>query len=215
VECYQSNVQGSQNVARACNASGVVRCVAISTDKACRAVTAYGASKLMMEKVFQSQSNRPTTFSLVRYGNVVASNGSVIPLWRDQALRGQPVKITDVRCTRFWMSEDMAVDLIEKALEQPAGTTLVPKMGKLNIATMARLIAPDASLVEIGFRSCEKLHEDLVHEDEVALDMHQHFLIGRGYTGSKYTSETAPDIDPTTFLEWVREAEDREARENR
>lgn len=211
-ECYQSNVQGSKNVVRACNDAGVVRCVAISTDKACRAVTAYGASKLMMEKVFQSQSNRPTTFSLVRYGNVVASNGSVIPIWREQAMRGQPVKITDTRCTRFWMSEDMAVDLIERALEQPAGTILVPKMGKLNLATMARLIAPDASLVEIGFRSCEKLHEDLVHEDEIALDMNNHFLIGRGYTGSKYTSEIAPDIEVGTFMEWVRDAEEREAR---
>lgn len=214
-ECYQSNVQGSHNVVRACIAAGVVRCVGISTDKACRAVTAYGAAKLMMEKIFQAQSNRPTTFSLVRYGNVIASNGSVIPIWRDQALRGQPVKITDVRATRFWMSEDDAVDLVERALEQPAGTTLVPKMGKLSLEKMARLIAPDAALVEIGFRSVEKLHEDLVNEDEVALDMSHHFLLGRGYTGSKYTSEMAPEIDPDTFLEWVRDAEEREARENR
>lgn len=209
-ECYRSNVEGSRNVIRACNAAGVVRCVAISTDKACRAVTAYGASKLMMEKEFQAQSNRPTHFSLVRYGNVVASNGSVIPIWRDQALRGASVKITDTRCTRFWMSEEMAVDLIEKALEQPAGTILVPKMGKLNLAAMARLVAPGGALVEVGFRSCEKLHEDLVHEDEIALDMGTHFLIGRGFTGLKYTSEIAPDIDGDTFLEWVTEAEERE-----
>lgn len=209
-ECYRSNVEGSENVVRACIDAGVVRCVAISTDKACRAVTAYGASKLMMEKLLQSQSNRPTSFTLVRYGNVVASNGSVIPIWRGQVLKGQPVKITDTRCTRFWMSEEMAVDLIERALEQPAGTILVPKMGKLNLAAMARLVAPGGALVEVGFRSCEKLHEDLVHEDEVALDTGTHFLIGRGYTGLKYTSEIAPEIDPNIFLEWVAEAEDRE-----
>ena len=210
-ECYQSNVQGSKNVARACMDAGVVRCVAISTDKACQAVTAYGASKLMMEKIFQAQPNRPTTFSLVRYGNVVASNGSVIPIWREQAKQGHPVKITDIRCTRFWMSLDMAVDLLERALEQPAGTILVPKMGKLNLAVLARLVAPGAPLVEMGFRSCEKLHEDLVHEDEVALDMANHYLIGRGYTGLKYTSDMAPDIAPETFMEWLTEAEEREA----
>lgn len=206
-ECYKTNVEGSRNVIRACQAAGVMRCVGISTDKACRAITAYGASKLMMEKDFQAESSRPTTFTLVRYGNVVASNGSVIPLWREQVKQGKPVKLTDAHATRFWMSEEMAVELIEMALEQPPGTILVPKMGKLNLADMARLVAPGGQLVEVGMRSCEKLHEDLVHTDEIALDLGNRFLIGRGFTGLCYTSQIAPVLDSTTFLNWVAEAE--------
>lgn len=206
-ECYQTNVQGSLNVIRACQAAGVVRCVGISTDKACRAITAYGASKLMMEKLFQAQSNRPTSFTLVRYGNVVASNGSVIPIWREQVKQGKPVKLTDAHATRFWMSEEMAVELIEMALEQPAGTILIPKMAKLNLADMARLVAPGGQLVEVGMRSCEKLHEDLVHTDEIALDLGGRFLIGRGFTGLCYTSQSAPTLEGATFLGWVADAE--------
>jgi len=87
VNCYETNVIGSMNVARACNAGGVARCVGISTDKACRAITAYGASKLAMEKLFQAQAGG-CVFTLCRYGNVVASNGSVIPLWRQQHAHG-------------------------------------------------------------------------------------------------------------------------------
>lgn len=206
-ECYQTNVQGSINVARACIAANVPHCVAISTDKACKAVTAYGATKLMMEKMFQAQSHRPTNFHLLRYGNVVASNGSVIPIWRAAAALGKPVKITDVRATRFWMSEEQAVTLIEKALDQPAGLILVPKMGKLSLVDMARLVAPGAQLVEVGMRSCEKLHEDLVHTDEEATDIGNHYLIGRGYAGLHYTSQEAPDLNQQMFLEWVDESE--------
>lgn len=209
-ECFYTNVLGSENVARACIAAGVVRCVAISTDKACRSVTAYGASKLLMEKLFQAQSIRPTTFSLLRYGNVVASNGSVIPIWRKQAEDGKAVKVTDSRCTRFWMDEDKAVELIEMALEKPPGTILVPKMHKLNIVDMARLFVPNAPLVEIGLRSCEKLHEDLVHTDEEALDLGSYYLLGRGSTGHSYTSAMAPTLDGDDFLRWVREAEANE-----
>lgn len=213
-ECYQTDVEGSRNVMRACIAANVSRCVGVSTDKACRAITAYGAAKLMMEKMFQAESYRPTIFTLVRYGNVVSSNGSVIPLWRKQAEEGKPLRLTDSRATRFWMTVDMAVELLENALEQPAGTILVPKMSKLNIADMARLVCPGAQLVEMGMRSTEKLHEDLVHEDEISTETPRHFLIGRGFTGAKYTSEHAPDANPVLFLEWVAEAEERESHAN-
>lgn len=210
-ECFLTNVIGSENVIRACQNGGVTRCIGISTDKACQAITAYGASKLMMEKLFQAQSHyQGTMFTLVRYGNVVASNGSVIPIWKQAAQEGRSIKVTDARCTRFFMDESKAVDLIESSVERPAGTILVPKMGKLNIVDLARLVAPGAPIVEIGLRSCEKLHEDLVHTDEEAMDIGGYYLIGRGGTGHQYTSEIAPDLNPSEFLQWVHEAESRE-----
>lgn len=209
-ECYKTNVYGSQNVARACIAAGVSRCVGISTDKACKAITAYGASKLAMEKLFQAQRRTPTSFTLVRYGNVVASNGSVIPLWRDLVAQGKSIKITDARCTRFWMAESDAVELIEMAVDNPHGTILVPKMKKLPIVEMARIVVPGAAMVEVGFRSVEKLHEDLVHTDEEAVEMRGHYLVGKGSTGHVYTSEMAPDLTAQEFLSMLREAEENE-----
>lgn len=209
-ECYKTNVWGSQNVARACISMGVSRCVGVSTDKACRAITAYGASKLAMEKLFQAQRRGPTAFTLVRYGNVVASNGSVIPLWRELHEQGKSIKITDSRCTRFWMSESDAVELIEMAVDNPHGTILVPKMGKLPIVQMAQIVVPGAHMVEVGFRSVEKLHEDLVHTDEEAVEMRNHFLIGKGSTGHVYTSEMARDLTAQEFLSMLKEAEENE-----
>lgn len=210
MECILTNIAGSWNVVHACQKARVARCVGISTDKACRAITAYGASKLAMEKLFQAQTEG-TVFTLVRYGNVVASNGSVIPLWRKAEREGRTIKITDARCTRFFMDEDKAVSLIEMAAENPAGTIVVPKMHKLNIVDMARLVVPGAQYIEVGLRSCEKLHEDLVHTDERAIERSDHFLLGRGGTGWEYTSEAAPTLDGNTFLRWLHEAEEREA----
>jgi UDP-N-acetylglucosamine 4,6-dehydratase len=214
-ECYATNVIGSLNVARACIAAAVPRCVGISTDKACRAITAYGASKLAMEKLFQAQSNSPTIFSLVRYGNVVASNGSVIPLWREQMIRGKPLTITDRRCTRFWMSERDAVALVAQASApmSPAGVVWVPKMAALPIEEMALIIAPSADVVETGLRSCEKLHEDLIHTDEPVITSHEMFWISdvpAAKTGSCYTSEIAPRLTKEQFLAMLSEVEAHE-----
>lgn len=209
-ECYGANITGSLNVIRACLTQNITRCIGISTDKACKAVTAYGASKLAMEKLFQAQSKESTIFTLVRYGNVVASRGSVIPLWREQAIKGLPLTITDRRCTRFWMAESDAVDLIKRASETPHGSILVPKMGALPIVQMAEIIAPGTKTIELGLRSCEKLHEDLVHEDELAEDQGTHFLLGKGETGKRYTSEIAPTLLPDQFLGMLAEAEEHE-----
>lgn len=209
-ECYATNVIGSQHVVRACIAAGVARCVGVSTDKACRAVTAYGASKLAMEKLFQSQSASPVIFTLVRYGNVLASNGSVIPLWREQSARGQALTITDRRCTRFWMTERDAVRMVRWATMCAAGEIAVPAMSALNIADMAQIIAPGCDTTEMGLRACEKLHEDLIHPDEVAAQtLMGDFVVGRGKaTGHRYTSEIAPRLTKEQFLAMLREADD-------
>lgn len=214
VNCYETNVIGSMNVVRACIAGGVKRCVGISTDKACRAITAYGASKLAMEKLFQAQHDTPTIFTLVRYGNVVASNGSVIPLWRQQAKEGKPISVTRKDATRFWMGEGDAVDLIEHAAHESAGTITVPEMRSLSLEELAHIIAPDASVQEIGFRSVEKLHEDLIHTDEAVcrtLD-DRHFVVvpdghPHGTKGMRYTSYDAPRLTPKAFRAMLVEAE--------
>lgn len=207
-ECYDTNVLGSYNVLRACVNNNVERCIAISTDKACRSITAYGSSKLMLEKLFQAAPDNSTTCTLVRYGNVVASRGSVVPMWRRQAALGMPITITDTRCTRFWMAESDAVDLVVQALSDMHGCIRVPKMSALNIVDMAEMIVPNSDMVEQGFRSCEKLHEDLVHDDELVNEYDTYFLIGNaGKTGKRYTSFGAPKLSTKQFLAMVEEAE--------
>ena len=208
INCIDTNIGGSINVVRACIAGGVKRCIGISTDKACRAITAYGASKLAMEKLFQAQPDAPCIFTLVRYGNVVASNGSVIPLWRQQAKDGKPISVTRKEATRFWMGETEAVRLIEHAAAMPAGTITIPKMRSLSLEELARIVAPGAELVETGFRSVEKLHEDLVSEDERASETFSHIIVSAvGNDRLRYTSYGAPRLTPAAFRSMLAEAE--------
>jgi UDP-N-acetylglucosamine 4,6-dehydratase len=208
-ECFSTNVQGSANVVGACIQHGVKRCVGISTDKACRAVTAYGASKLAMEKLFQAQPAAPTIFTLVRYGNVVASNGSVIPLWREQARHDGVVTITNPKMTRFWLAPSDAVASLVHAAKDVAGVIRVPKLPALSITEMAQIIAPGARQHVIGVRSAEKKHEDLVAPDETASDCSGFYLLHHagGSTGYTYTSDTAPRLSREQFLEMLEEAE--------
>lgn len=196
MECIATNVQGSLNVIRACIAGRVPECVGISTDKACAAITTYGASKRMMEGLFQKHSTYTTKFNLVRYGNVVASNGSVIPLWQRQAREGHPLTLTQGNMTRFWMGKMGAVVAIDRALSMDAGTISIPKMGALSIREMAEIIAPGAPVMDMGLRSREKVHEDLVHPDEAAVDDGLHYYTihpegrARFPTGAKMASCT-------------------------
>jgi UDP-N-acetylglucosamine 4,6-dehydratase len=212
INCYDTNVTGSVNVVRACIAGGVKRCIGISTDKACKAISAYGASKLAMEKLFQAQADIPCIFTLCRYGNVVASNGSVIPIWRKQAEQGQPLTVTDPEMTRFWMGESDAVALISEAATHLAGVIVVPKMRSLSLSEMAHIIAPGADIHETGLRSVEKKHEDLVHPDETADEMAEHFWIYpiTGATGRSYTSYDAPRLAAAEFRRMLAEAESHE-----
>lgn len=209
INCYETNVIGSMNVVRACITGGIGRCIGVSTDKACRAITAYGASKLAMEKLFQAQHAEPCAFTLVRYGNVVASNGSVIPLWRDQAKIGHPLTVTEPEMTRFWMGESDAVNLIQQAASALPGTITVPKMRSLSMAELAHIIAPHSDIRTIGLRSVEKRHEDLVHTDEAAADAGDVFIVGQphGTTGHSYTSYDAPRLMPAAFRAMLAEAE--------
>lgn len=213
INCYETNVIGSMNVVRACIAGNVRRCVGISTDKACRAITAYGASKLAMEKLFQAQADGPCAFTLCRYGNVVASNGSVIPLWRKQYADNQALTVTDPDMTRFWMGESDAVRTIAHAavLSSP-GAIFVPKMRSLSLREMAEIIAPGADLTVTGLRSVEKRHEDLIHDDEQVTEADRSFVVWNheAQTGHRYTSYDAPRLAPNAFRAMLAEAEAHE-----
>lgn len=200
-ECLQTNVIGTWNVLHACQNAGVARCVVISTDKAASAITCYGASKKFAESFVTAAAASPTIVTGVRYGNVLGSRGSVIPLWQAQAGNGDPITITDRRCTRFWMSVDDAVGLVLYALTLPAGVIAVPKMGAMSIQDMAQAIVPGGYTIETGLRSLEKIHEDLVHPDECAIETPTHYLLTKnGTTGHRYTSDTARQLTRDELL---------------
>ena len=171
MEFIKTNVIGSQNVINASIDAGVKRVVALSTDKASSPINLYGATKLTADKLFVAANNYSfsygTTFSVVRYGNVMGSRGSVIPLFQRIAAQGQPLPITDLRMTRFWISIESAVKFVVDSLEIMAGGELyVPKIPSMKITDLARAIAPDAKLEEIGMRPGEKLHEEMISADD-------------------------------------------------
>jgi len=166
--CIDANVYGSLNVALAALANRVEHVVGISTDKACSPINTYGQSKALMERLWQSfaRESRGTQFHLTRYGNVIASNGSVIPLWRKQASEGKPVTVTFPDMTRFWLTLDDAVDLIVASLDTPSGDILIPACPSSTMAVLAEAVAPGVEQTTIGSRGGERMHERLICEEE-------------------------------------------------
>ena len=169
-EAIKTNILGASNVIDASIENNVGKVLAISTDKAVNPVNLYGATKLAMEKLLiagNSYSGKhPTRFSLVRYGNVAGSRGSVIPFF--QKVKGQgSIPITDRRMTRFWITLDQGVQLVLKALEEMhGGEIFIPKIPSVRIIDVAEAIAPGVKHEIIGIRPGEKLHEVLVSESE-------------------------------------------------
>jgi UDP-N-acetylglucosamine 4,6-dehydratase len=171
MEFIKTNVLGSQNVIDASIDSGVKRVVALSTDKASSPINLYGATKLTADKLFVAANNYSfsygTIFSVVRYGNVMGSRGSVIPFFKSLADQGKPLPITDLRMTRFWISIDQAVKFVVDSLDIMTGGELyVPRIPSMKITDLAKAVAPNASLVEIGMRPGEKLHEEMISADD-------------------------------------------------
>jgi UDP-N-acetylglucosamine 4,6-dehydratase/5-epimerase len=171
MEFIKTNVLGSQNVIDAAIESGVKRVVALSTDKASSPINLYGATKLTADKLFVAANNYSftygTTFSVVRYGNVMGSRGSVIPFFQEIASRGEALPITDLRMTRFWISIAAATKFVVDSLELMTGGELyVPKIPSMKIVDLANAIAPGAILQEIGMRPGEKLHEEMISADD-------------------------------------------------
>ncbi|MCX6055488.1 MAG: UDP-N-acetylglucosamine 4,6-dehydratase (inverting) [Chloroflexi bacterium] len=170
MEAIKTNILGSSNVIDAAIDAGVNRVVALSTDKAVNPVNLYGATKLAAEKLFV-QSNayaggKKSRFACVRYGNVVGSRGSVVPVFLKQRETGK-VTVTDDRMTRFWISLDQGVRFVIRAAENMfGGEVFVPKIPSMTVADLARAIAPKAKMEIIGIRPGEKLHEVLISDDE-------------------------------------------------
>ena len=169
-ECVRVNIGGAESVIRAVRSfGGHAKTVGISTDKAVQPVNIYGATKMVMERLFADTAQLgDTRFCCVRYGNVVGSTGSVIPLFRRQYEESGRVKITNPNMTRFWMSVDEAVDLVAVALEMGSpGGVLVPFARAMNIVDVAKAATKDDVEIEIiGERPGEKLHEMLIHYEE-------------------------------------------------
>src|SRR3546814_511492 len=171
-ECIQTNVIGAENVVRAALNCGVKRVIALSTDKAASPVNLYGASKLASDKIFVAANNLSgsigTRFSVVRYGNVLGSRGSVIPFFRKLIGEGsESLPITDAEMTRFWITIQQGVDFVLSCLSlMKGGEIFVPKIPSMKITDLARYMAPDLPQRIVGIRPGEKIHETLITEDD-------------------------------------------------
>ena len=171
MEFVKTNVLGSENVIQASMRAGVKKVVALSTDKASSPANLYGATKLTADKLFISSNHysfaRGTAFSVVRYGNVMGSRGSVIPFFRTLARDGLPLPITDPRMTRFWITLPQAVDFVISCLADMTGGELyVPRIPSTRVSDLATAIAPDGQTVDIGIRPGEKLHEEMISSED-------------------------------------------------
>ncbi len=224
-ECVKTNVLGAQNVIEAAIDRGVQRVVALSTDKASSPVNLYGATKLVSDKLFVAgnvySGDQPTRFAVVRYGNVIGSRGSVIPLFRKQAAEGR-ITITDLGMTRFWITLEDGVDLVLRALRTSRGGEIfVPKIPSMRLIDLAKALAPDAEIEIVGVRPGEKLHEEMIsaHDARRTVDCGDHYLIlpdipvpgrnefppgGSVPAGFQYTSDNNDEwLDVETLRGWI------------
>ena len=220
-EAVQTNIVGGKNVIDAALDCGVKRVLAVSTDKAVNPVNLYGATKLCAEKMFVQANaysgDRTTLFSVSRYGNVVGSRGSVIPVFIGQRASGR-VTITDPRMTRFWITLDQGVRFVLRCVrEMHGGEIFVPKLPSMNILELAKAIAPGCAVDNMGIRPGEKVHEVLVSEDEArhTLEFDDMFVIKPNHPwwgedgwnqgkplpeGYRYASDTNPQWCTTEEL---------------
>ncbi len=212
LEAVKTNVIGTDNVLTAAIEAGVSAVICLSTDKAAYPVNAMGTSKAMMEKVIVAKSRtvsaERTKICCTRYGNVMCSRGSVIPLWIEQIKAGNPITITEPTMTRFIMSLDEAVDLVLFAFEHGvSGDILVQKAPACTIETLAKavtgLFAPNHEIRTIGIRHGEKMYETLLTNEECsgAIDLGKFYRVPcdkRDLNYDKFFSQGNVDRNPLT-----------------
>lgn len=213
-EAVKTNIHGAQNVIEAAIDCGVEKVIALSTDKAASPVNLYGATKLASDKLFVAANSyvgeKPTRFSVVRYGNVVGSRGSVVPFFEKMGETGR-VPITDPRMTRFWITLEQGVQFVLDNLERMRGGEIfVPKIPSMNVMDLAKAIAPECEIDIVGIRPGEKLHEAMIMEDDArhTKDFDTYYVIQPEFPwwseehvengkslpdGFKYTSDTNVD----------------------
>jgi UDP-N-acetylglucosamine 4,6-dehydratase/5-epimerase len=206
MEAVRTNVLGTENVIQSAVAADVKKLVCLSTDKAVYPINAMGISKAMMEKVMvaASRSARSTVICGTRYGNVMASRGSVIPLFVDQVVSGRPMTVTDPAMTRFMMTLDDAVELVQYAFTHASsGEIYVQKSPAASVLTLTRALARvlgqfNHPIEEIGTRHGEKLYETLLSREEMASaeDLGAYFRV-------------APDARDLNYAKYVEAGEKR------
>ena len=196
-EAIKTNINGAQNVINAALKTGVKRVVALSTDKAVDPVNLYGATKMVSDKLFIAANayagTKDINFSIVRYGNVAGSRGSIIPFFKSLVEKGATeVPITDYRMTRFWISLPEGVELVLKALsEAKGGETFISKIPSFKITDLATALCPDAKPVEVGIRPGEKLDEIMVTKEDAPFtyEYDKHFIV---YPQVSFSHEIVP-----------------------
>ena len=204
LEAVKTNILGTENVIEAAINCGVGRVICLSTDKAVYPINAMGISKAMMEKVAiaKSRSSENTIINVTRYGNVMASRGSVIPLFVKQIQSGEPITITDPSMTRFMMTLDDAVDLVLHAFKNGnSGEIIVQKAPAATIKTLAKALIelfemPDYPINIIGTRHGEKLYETLLSREEMtaANDLGEYYQV-------------PPDLRDLNYAKYVEQGE--------
>ena len=225
IEAIRTNVDGAANLIDAALERDVETVVGLSTDKAASPVNLYGATKLCMEKLLVAANSysgqHGPAFKLVRYGNVVGSNGSVLPLFLRQRETGV-LTLTDPNMTRFWIRMDQAIDLVMRTLKDGSGgEVFVPKIPACTVATLADAVAPTAEKRVIGVRPGEKIHELMITVDEArnVLEYERHFVITPSFPwwggpkregqrvadGFRFASDIAQQLDTPTVRAMLAE----------
>lgn len=185
MECIKTNIHGAQNVIKAAIKNNVKKVIALSTDKAANPINLYGATKLASDKLFVAANNmvggRETRFSVIRYGNVVGSRGSVVPFFRKLIADGAAeLPITHADMTRFMITLRQGVDFVLKNFERMhGGEIFVPKIPSMYMTELAKAMAPDLPIKIIGIRPGEKLHEIMCPADDshLTLEFSDHYVI--------------------------------------
>ena len=219
-EAIKTNIHGAQNVVDAAIDRGVKKVVALSTDKAVNPINLYGGTKLVSDKLFISANaysgGEGTRFSVVRYGNVAGSRGSVIPFFKELVEKGEDkLPITDFRMTRFWITLEEGVNLVFKALEESkGGETYISKIPSFKITDLAKAMNPNAILEEVGIREGEKLHEVMITKDDsrMTYEYENHYIIyphfdwwssDRHFTNGGKPIEEGFEYNSGTNVEWL------------
>lgn len=214
VDTIEVNINGSLNIANTAVDTGVQHVIGISTDKSCHPANAYGATKYLMEKIWQEFSrwwSKPE-FHLVRYGNVLESTASVVKRWKESIARGEPILITSEAMTRFWLSPAQAAKLVEDCIRLESGAILIPKAKSLSIGELMGYTIgskPEVGIKHIPMRPGEKMHETLlsVEETEFAVDNLDHFVLFPTTTERNqdmilpYDSHNAPRLTKDELME--------------
>jgi len=206
-ECIKTNVYGAENIVNAAIRTGVKKVIALSTDKAANPVNLYGASKLASDKIFVAANNlsaKKTLFSVVRYGNVIGSRGSVVPLFRKLIEENKPyLPITHEDMTRFWLTINQGVNFVLSSIGMMnGGEVFVPKIPSAKITDVAKVMAPEKPIKIIGIRPGEKLHEIMITPDDArnTLDIGDRYIIcPEIILGSNLIKDTAKKLVPEDF----------------